>query len=85
MHNSYHMISDKIQVQDSLPKLHIRDLDFVHPEMPRVLPFDAIHHISEKRNLLVSLLEFCSLFCENTRTANHIRHLHLLFKEEPCV
>jgi len=85
MHNSYHVISDKIQVQDSLPTLHVRGLELVHPEMPRVLPFDVIHHVSEKRNPLVSLLEFCSLFFENRITANHIRHLHLLFKEESCV
>lgn len=81
------MISDKIQVQDSLPMSHIRGLEFVHPEMTRVLPFDAIHHISEKRNLLVSLLEFFNrgLFFENRLTASHILHLHLLFKEESCV
>jgi len=42
------MISDKIQVQDSLLILNIRGLEFLQPEIPIVLFFDAIHHISEK-------------------------------------
>jgi hypothetical protein len=73
------MISDKTKVQDSLLILHIRGLDFLHPEIARELT-------SQKNEIFwFPLLCLSSLFYEKILAANHIHHLNLVFKEEPCV